>query len=210
MSGGYGWKQDVPDDGPWADLPERSAAPAPVPTQVTPVTSGTPVAPVPPAAAAAAAAADNEHPDGRGRIVVADDERFFAEALADMLADEGYLIVGIANNGAEAVDAARTLEPHAILMDLRMPVMDGIDAARIITAELPLIQVLMLSAYEEAALREEATGSGVYCYLVKGCRPELVIEMVGKALERRTILARQAAAAAQLAGERPAAGPLAS
>jgi DNA-binding NarL/FixJ family response regulator len=127
----------------------------------------------------------DQDPIGSGRILVVDDEAFFAEALAGMLEDEGFDVVGIASNGAEAVDAVRNLTPYAVLMDLKMPVMDGIEAARVIAAESPFVQILMLSAYEETALREEAAANGVYCYLVKGCRPEFLIEMVRKALSHR-------------------------
>ena len=128
-----------------------------------------------------------------GKVLVVDDEVFFAEALAGMLEDEGFDVVGIASNGAMAVEAVRNLAPHAVLMDLKMPVMDGIEAARIITAEAPLVQILMLSAYEETALREEAAANGVYCYLVKGCRPEFLIEMVRKALTHRANQVRRIA-----------------
>ena len=134
----------------------------------------------------------NAAPAPIGRILVADDEPFFAEALADMLTDEGFGVVGIVADGAQAIQATRELRPDVILMDLRMPVMDGIEAARAIVAEWPLVQVLMLSAYEETALRQEAAGKGVYCYLVKGCPPEMVLQMVRKALEHRSMLMRRA------------------
>jgi CheY-like chemotaxis protein len=133
---------------------------------------------------------DNPAP---GRILVADDEAFFAEALAAMLHEEGFVVVGVVSDGARAVEAARALRPDVVLMDMKMPVMDGIEAARRIVTERPLTQVLMLSAYEDTALRE-AAATGVYCYLVKGCRPELLIDMVRKALDRRASLSRRPAA----------------
>jgi DNA-binding NarL/FixJ family response regulator len=126
-----------------------------------------------------------------GTILVVDDEPFFADALQAMLQDEGFTMLGIASDGRAAVEAVRSLAPDVVLMDMRMPVMDGIEAARIIASESPLTQVLMLSAYDETALREEASSNGVYCYLVKGCRPELVLEMVRKALAHRANLARR-------------------
>jgi len=136
-----------------------------------------------------------------GRVLIADDEPFFAEALADMLTDEGFEVVGIAADGQEAVEAVRSLQPHVVLMDLRMPRLDGIDATRIVTSEFPMVQVLMLSAYEETSLRQEATGTGVFCYLVKGCRPELVIEMVRRGIDRHDLLERQASAKAERRAE---------
>jgi response regulator NasT len=136
-----------------------------------------------------------------GRVLIADDEPFFAEALADMLVDEGFEVVGVAADGQEAVEAVRALQPHVVLMDLRMPRLDGIDATRIVTSEFPTVQVLMLSAYEETSLRQEASGTGVFCYLVKGCRPELVIEMVRRGIDRHDLLARQATAQAERRAE---------
>jgi len=130
-------------------------------------------------------------------VLVADDEPFFAEALADMLTDEGFEVVGVVGDGEQAIDAVRSLHPHVVLMDLRMPRLDGIDASRIVTSQFPMVQVLMLSAYEETSLRQEATGTGVFCYLVKGCRPELVIEMVRRAVDRYDLLSRRAIAEAQ-------------
>jgi DNA-binding NarL/FixJ family response regulator len=107
----------------------------------------------------------------------------------------------VAADGQEAVEAVRSLQPHVVLMDLRMPRLDGIDASRIVTSEFPLVQVLMLSAYEETSLRQEASGTGVFCYLVKGCRPELVIEMVRRGIDRYDLLERRAAAQAERRAE---------
>jgi DNA-binding NarL/FixJ family response regulator len=129
-----------------------------------------------------------------GTVLVVDDEPFFADALAAMLRDEGFTVVGIESNGEAAVRAVGRLAPDVVLMDMKMPVMDGIEAARRIVEGSPLTQVLMLSAYEEISLREEATASGVYCYLVKGCPPDLLLDMVRKALLHRANLVRRAAA----------------
>ncbi len=136
-----------------------------------------------------------------GRVLIADDEPFFAEALADMLGDEGFEVVGVVGDGEQAVEAVRSLHPHAVLMDLRMPRLDGIEATRIVTREFPMVQVLMLSAYEETSLRQEASGTGVFCYLVKGCKPELVIEMVRRAVDRHDLLSRRATAQAERRAE---------
>jgi response regulator NasT len=144
-----------------------------------------------PSATPSATPSPSERPPGR--ILVADDEAFFAEALAAMLHEEGFDVVSVVSDGARAIEAARALRPDVVLMDMKMPVMDGIEAARRIVSEQPLIQVLMLSAYEDTALREEAAATGVYCYLVKGCRPELLIDMVRKALDRRAVLGRRPA-----------------
>ncbi len=121
---------------------------------------------------------------GAGTVLVADDDGFSAEALADLLEDEGFSVIGVAVDGAQAVDAARRLAPDLVLMDLRMPVMDGIEATRRIKAQSPDARVLMLSAYDEVILRQEARRSGACGYLVKGCRPETLFETMRVAIGR--------------------------
>ena len=135
-------------------------------------------------------------PSGRGTVVIADDDGFSAEALADMLEDEGFSVVGMAFDGAQAVDAVRRLAPDVVLMDLRMPVMDGMEATRLICNDRNAVQVVMLSAYDEQILREEALRNGAYRYLGKGCRPDLLFETIRAARARRVELDRSAAAAA--------------
>jgi CheY-like chemotaxis protein len=122
---------------------------------------------------------------GAGTVLVADDDGFSAEALADLLEDEGFSVVGVAVDGAHAVDAAIRLAPDLVLMDLRMPVMDGIEATRRITSRSPSPCVVMLSAYDELILRQEARRSGATDYLVKGCRPEALFETMRRAIAER-------------------------
>jgi CheY-like chemotaxis protein len=212
MSRGYGWKTDEPDGGPWRNLigsvpsveeraPTEQAATeqaAHEPTAHEPTAPPTPaLAPMPANASAGPIAGSVP----KGRVLIVDDEPFFAQALADMLMDEGFDVVGVVGDGEQAIEATRSLEPQVVLMDLRMPGLDGIEASRVITREFPIVQVLMLSAYEETSLRQEASLTGVFCYLVKGCRPELVIDMVRKALDRHDLLSRRAVAQAQREAE---------
>jgi DNA-binding NarL/FixJ family response regulator len=83
-----------------------------------------------------------------------------------------------AADGAEAIAIAQELRPDVILRDLRMPNIDGIEATRQIKAILPSTQVVILTAYSDPVLQEEAEGAGAYCYLPKGCSPELVTSVV--------------------------------
>ena len=84
--------------------------------------------------------------------MIADDHRLFAEALQAILADDGRIaVVGQAGDGREAVQLARELEPDVVLMDISMPVMDGIEAARRILAERETAVVLMLTGSDSRA-----------------------------------------------------------
>jgi len=130
-----------------------------------------------------------------GTVLIADDDGFSAEALADMLEDEGYSVIGVAIDGSQAVDAVRRLSPDVVVMDLRMPVMDGLEATRLISEGCQPVQVVMLSAYDETALRQEALHCGAFRYLVKGCQPELLVETIRDAAARRAQLGRSARSA---------------
>jgi DNA-binding NarL/FixJ family response regulator len=109
---------------------------------------------------------------------VVDDDQGFREMLRDFLADDGFNVIGEAPDGMEAFSLAERLHPDVVLMDLRMPKMDGLEATRRIKAALPITQVIMLSAYEDPALKRGAEEVGVYCYLIKGCPPAMLIDML--------------------------------
>ncbi len=100
------------------------------------------------------------------RIVIADDEPIIRLDLKKMLEDCGYEVIGEAADGARAVELARTLKPDVVLLDIKMPEMDGIDAAKIITDE-KIAPVLLLTAYSQLDLVSRAKDAGVYSYLVK-------------------------------------------
>jgi YesN/AraC family two-component response regulator len=107
------------------------------------------------------------------RIVVVDDNEHLRVSLAEMLQDMGLLVLGQGGNGREAIELVDTLEPEVVLMDIRMPEMDGLAAARIIKDRHPVVQVVILSAYDDPSLQHKADEASVAFYLVKGCNPEL-------------------------------------
>jgi len=119
------------------------------------------------------------------RVLVVDDEPDMREALTDLLSGSGFDIVGSACDGEEAVGLSASLHPDLVLMDLRMPGMDGIEATRHIKEQAPDTQVLILSAYDDSELRLAAADVGIYCYLVKGGAPSLIIDMMTKAMVYR-------------------------
>jgi response regulator NasT len=105
----------------------------------------------------------------RTRVIIADDESLIRMDLREMLTNLGYLVVGEAGDGRSAVNLARELRPDIVIMDVKMPDMDGIEAARILTEE-RIAPVLLLSAYSQQELVQRARQAGVAGYLVKPFR----------------------------------------
>lgn len=104
----------------------------------------------------------------RARVLVADDNPLFAEAVSALLETDARLeVVGCAANGAEAVDFAQKLSPDLVLMDLRMPVMDGIEATSRIAVRRPEIKVLVLTAHGSLEDVECALGAGAVACVAK-------------------------------------------
>lgn len=105
----------------------------------------------------------------RTRVIIADDESLIRMDLREMLTNLGYLVVGEAGDGRSAVNLARELRPDIMIMDIKMPDMDGIEAARVLTEE-RVAPVLLLSAYSQQELVQRARQAGVAGYLVKPFR----------------------------------------
>lgn len=102
----------------------------------------------------------------RKRILIADDESIIRMDLREMLNNLDYLVVGEAGDGHSAVIMARELKPDLVMMDIRMPHLDGIEAAKILTEE-KIAPVVLLTAYSQKELIERAKEAGVVGYLVK-------------------------------------------
>ncbi|WP_366916167.1 response regulator [uncultured Phascolarctobacterium sp.] len=119
------------------------------------------------------------------RILLADDEAILRLDLREMLAEAGHDVVGEAANGEEAVKMARQLQPEFIIMDVKMPVMDGLTAAKII-AEENIAPVLLLTAYSQQDIVEKASDAGVIAYLVKPIREEQLFPAMEIAAKRFT------------------------
>jgi DNA-binding NarL/FixJ family response regulator len=103
------------------------------------------------------------------RVLIADDNDLYAEALALTLdLEPGIEVVGRARNGAEAVELAAELETDVVLMDLDMPVLDGLDATRQVLDALPSTRVVMVTASADENDRRRAEEAGVAAYVRKG------------------------------------------
>ena len=100
------------------------------------------------------------------RIVIADDEPIIRLDLRKTLENMGHQVVGEAVDGAKAIDVAREMKPDIVILDIKMPELDGIDGAKVITTE-GIAPVLLLTAYSQKDLVDRAKDAGVFAYLVK-------------------------------------------
>jgi DNA-binding NarL/FixJ family response regulator len=115
----------------------------------------------------------------RLRLLIADDHPLFRDGLRSSLGSiPQCTIVGEAGDGAEAVRLALTLRPDVVLMDIGLPVLDGIAATRQIVNEQPAIRVLMVTMHEDDASVVAAVRAGARGYVVKGCTAEDVLRAV--------------------------------
>ena len=117
------------------------------------------------------------------KILIAEDETIIRLDLRTMLDERGFEVVGEALDGAMAVELARTTKPDLAIMDVRMPVLDGIEAARTILAERP-IPIVMLTAYGHDELVARAAEVGVFAYLVKPFREADLLPAIATAQAR--------------------------
>ncbi len=119
----------------------------------------------------------------RTRVIIADDESVIRADLREMLTNLGYLVVGEVGDGQSAVNLARELKPDVVIMDIKMPDLDGIEAARILTQE-KIAPVLLLTAYSQRDLVDRAKEAGVVGYLVKPFREQEIVPAVDIAFAR--------------------------
>jgi response regulator NasT len=137
-------------------------------------------------------------PAPRRRVVVAEDESLIRMDLVEMLAEEGYDVVGEAADGAAAVELATTLRPDLVILDVRMPVLDGISAAERIVAD-GIAPVVILTAFSQREIVERARDAGAMAYLVKPFGKGDLVPAVELALARHEERAALAAEVADLA-----------
>ncbi len=119
----------------------------------------------------------------RTRVIIADDESVIRTDLREMLSNLNYLVVGEVGDGRSAVNLARELKPDVVIMDIKMPDMDGIEAAKLMTQE-KIAPVLLLTAYAQRDLVDRAKEAGVVGYLVKPFREQEIVPAIEIALAR--------------------------
>ena len=119
---------------------------------------------------------------GKGvRLLLADDHRMLRESLGSSLESHGFEVVGEAGDGSAAVQRAVELNPDVVLMDVTMPVLDGVEATRRIRLRLPEVRVVMLTMHAGAVMKVAGMRAGASAYLVKDCSIEEIATTVHRA-----------------------------
>jgi DNA-binding NarL/FixJ family response regulator len=127
-------------------------------------------------------------------VCIADDHNMVRKGLAFLIDGFSDLqLVGEAANGEEAVQCCQRLQPDVILMDMMMPVMDGIDATLYIRQHWPQTQIVALTSYQESSLLQNALDAGALCYLLKDAGVDELIKAIRKASRGESYISAQAA-----------------
>ena len=128
------------------------------------------------------------------RILIADDHALVREGLRTMLSGEdGIEVIAEANDGQQALDVCRELRPDLVLMDVRMPVMDGLQATRKIKQEMPKTSVMMVTMHENPDYLFEAVKAGAAGYVLKDASGERLLSAVRRTLEGESPLNQELA-----------------
>lgn len=123
------------------------------------------------------------------RVLLVDDQRLFSENLKLMLETlaSDITVVGIASNGREAIDMVPALAPTLVLMDVRMPVLDGVQATKSLHKSHPNLKIVMLTTFLDDTYVQEALNYGAYGYILKNIRPNDLIASL-RAISRGAVL----------------------
>jgi DNA-binding NarL/FixJ family response regulator len=128
------------------------------------------------------------------RLLLADDHRMLREGLRRTMEEEGLEVVGEAADGEEALRLAAALRPDVVLMDVTMPVLDGVEATRQLHEHLPEIPVVILTMHADREVLARAIRAGAAGYLVKDCSTDEVVHTVRVAASGETALSPELAA----------------
>jgi CheY-like chemotaxis protein len=112
------------------------------------------------------------------RVLVVDDNTTMRGEIRALLEEAGCAVVGEAGHGAEGVMLARELRPDVVVMDVRMPILDGIAATGHLTRELPDTRVIVFSVFEDELLADAAEAAGASSFLIKGASPAAILAAV--------------------------------
>jgi DNA-binding NarL/FixJ family response regulator len=131
---------------------------------------------------------DSENPSSFARLIIADDHELVRSSLRLMLEGEQDLqIIAEARDGQEAIELYRLHRPNLVLMDVKMPKVNGLEATRTIKEEFPTAKVLTVSAYESQALTSEAIVAGADGYVSKLCPLQELLEAIRAVLRGESV-----------------------
>lgn len=131
----------------------------------------------------------------RSRILLADDHDLFREGLAGLInAQPDLEVVAEAGDGLEALALARKLQPDLVVMDIKMPICDGLEATRLIRAELPAARIVMLTVHDEDRKLFEAVKAGAHGYMLKNTNSTRFLQGIRSALAGEAVLPPKLAA----------------
>ena len=123
------------------------------------------------------------------RVLLVDDQPLFRRAIATLIDEQpDMVVVGEAENGLAGVELARERDPDLVVMDVEMPVMNGVDAMRMIREQMPRTKVIMLTVSDSEDFLFEAIRSGAHGYLLKDLRPEQLYDMLRSVMRNETPL----------------------
>jgi PAS domain S-box-containing protein len=111
------------------------------------------------------------------RVLIADDHEMVREGIRRIIeSDTDFLVIGEAENGREAIELSHTLNPDIVIMDMNMPIMNGIDATRQLREEIPAIKIIGLSVHDDLEIATAMRNAGAVSYLTKGCPAEELLQ----------------------------------
>lgn len=123
------------------------------------------------------------------KIIISDDHQLFRDGIANLLASSPEIeIVAQAENGLEAIEKAKSLKPDVVIMDLTLPIINGVEATRILHKELPKTRILVLSMHAEKNYIKEALEAGAAGYLFKDCTYDQLIEAINSVCQGKNYL----------------------
>ena len=138
------------------------------------------------------------------RVLLADDHTMLRQSLRRALTENGLDVVGEAGDGEDAARLAIELQPDVVLMDVSMPVLDGVEATRVIRDRAPSVQVVILTMHADKGVLDRAIRAGAVGYLVKDCTMEEVVRTVQQAASGETSLSAELAEAMLAEAVQPA------
>ena len=140
------------------------------------------------------------------RVLLADDHTMLRQSLRRALTEKGLEVVGEAGDGDEAARLAIELQPDVVLMDVSMPVLDGVEATRVVRDRAPAVQVVILTMHADKTVLDRAIRAGAVGYLVKDCTMDEVVRTVQQAAAGETALSAELAGAMLAEAVQPAGG----